>query len=857
MAPSEKQPFYDPVPPTYDEALAGSSRDYIWEAPRSPIDDRDVNETESQSLLHRSNGAPSSSRRPDGYRPPTVESDVSDIESLLESDTDDEEAAQVRREIQEMDVEEPSSSRGSRWGKRIGLSLPKWRWSWTPRLPRISLPRVRIQLPSQPASTEGAEAAEGEARTQTRWQWNLPKVNSMVAVIVFARLLAAFIVLGFVYLLFASDIFNSWGGQLGTGFRFQAEDLRVHILSNIDARRMRASVKHFSSYAHIAGTEGDYATAMDMESMFSRAGLDEVRLDEYLAYINYPTKDGRAIQILDDKGEKAIWTAKLEEEERGGETAGHQTYAFHGHSKSGDVKGPLIYANYGSREDFKRLQDKGVKTEGAIALVRYYGTQSDRALKVKAAELAGFAGCIIYSDPADDGFGKGDVAPGGRFMPEDGVQRGSVSLMSWVVGDVLTPGWASKEGLPRMKVDEAPGLVGIPSLPLAWRDAKVLLQHLKGHGDKAPDEWKGGVPDVKEWWIGDDKSPIVRLKNEQDANDKQPIWNVYGKIIGMEQAAKSIIIGNHRDSWAFGATDPHTGTAIMVEMARIFGDLIMRGWRPLRTIEFMSWDAEEYNLIGSTEYVENNIEALRQDAYAYINLDTAVSGSEFHAAGSPVLEKSLLHALNRIADPNLNATLKELWDERGSKLEGLGAGSDYVAFQDIAGTSSIDLEFRGELYPYHSSYDNFELVEKVIDPDFTYHGLMAQVVGLLILDLADKAIVPLDVVAYGNALDQWVADLEDWAKKNTEKGINLDFKELKDAVGAVQQNGTEFVKWENIWDRTIMQNGGWEGNEIGADRLRYNDIAGNFDAALLDLERDGGVSTFRVSLSSKTPTILT
>lgn len=841
MAPSEKQPFYDPIPPTYDEALASGSRDYVWDAPRSPIDDRDANEAESQSLLNRSNGAPSSSRRPGGYRPPTVESDTSDIDSLLESDTDEDEAAQVRQEMQEMDVEEPSSSSGSLWGKRIGFSLPKWKWSWRPRLPRIPLPRMRIQLPSQPADTEGGETND-EQRTEMRWRWNFPKVNGMVAIIVFARLLAAFIVLGFVYLLVTSDFFNSWGGRLGTGFRFNAEDLRVHILNNVDARRMRASVKHFSSYAHIAGTEGDYATALDMERMFSKAGLDEVKLDEYIAYINYPTKDGRAIQILDEKGDKAVWTAKLEEEERGEETAGHQTWAFHGHSKSGDVRGPLIYANYGSREDFKRLEDKGVKTEGAIALVRYYGTQSDRALKVKAAELAGFAGCIIYSDPADDGFGKGDVAPGGRFMPEDGIQRGSVSLMSWVVGDVLTPGWASKEGLPRMKLDEAPGLVGIPSLPIAWRDAKVLLQHLKGHGEKTPDEWKGAVPDVEEWWMGDDKSPIVRLKNEQDANDKQPIWNVYGKIIGMEQAAKSIIIGNHRDSWAFGATDPHTGTAIMIEMARIFGDLIMRGWRPLRTIEFMSWDAEEYNLIGSTEYVENNLDVLREDAYAYINLDTAVSGSEFHAAGSPVLGRSLLHALNRIADPNLNATLKELWDERGGKLEGLGAGSDYVAFQDIAGTSSIDLEFRGERYPYHSSYDDFDLVENVIDPDFTYHGLMAQVVGLLILDLADRAILPMDMIAYGTALGLWVDDLEKWAKKHTEHGINLDFKELKHAVAAVQTNATEFGKWEDKWDQAIMQSAGWEGNDLGANRLRYNNIMGNFDAALLDLEMGGGVS---------------
>jgi len=404
---------------------------------------------------------------------------------------------------------------------------------------------------------------------------------------------------------------------------------------------------------------------------------------------------------------------------------------------------------------------------------------------------------------------------------------------------VLTPGWGSRDGLPRMKLDEAPGLVGIPSLPLAWRDAQVLLQHLKGHGKKVADEWKGGVPEVDEWWTGDEKSPIVRLKNEQDENEKQPIWNVYGKIVGMEQTAKSIIIGNHRDAWAFGATDPHTGTAVMIEMARIFGDLIMRGWRPLRTIEFMSWDAEEYNLIGSTEYVESNIETLREDAYAYINLDTAVSGSEFHAAASPVFERTLMRAISRIEDPHQNTTLKALWDEHGSKLEGLGAGSDYVAFQDIAGTSSIDLGFRGEDFPYHSSYDDFNLVEHVIDPEFTYHELMAQVVGLLILDLADKAILPFDMVAYGDALDDWVEDLSEWARDSG--GDKLDFKELRDAISAVKSNAVEFEKWESEWDREVMQSAGWEGADTSSARFRYNNKMGNFDAALLDLEMGGGI----------------
>jgi N-acetylated-alpha-linked acidic dipeptidase len=255
----------------------------------------------------------------------------------------------------------------------------------------------------------------------------------------------------------------------------------------------------------------------------------------------------------------------------------------------------------------------------------------------------------------------------------------------------------------------------------------------------------------------------------------------------------------------------------------------------------MSWDGGDYNFIGSTEFVEKNVDDLRDNAYAYINLDKAVIGNEFHAGGSPMLLKSLMQAMNRIADPKLNGTLKELWYDRGAELEGLAAHSDYVAFQNIAGTSCLDLEFRGDPYPAQSSYDNFDLVEQVIDPEFVYHGLMAQLMGLLVLDLADKAILPIDVTAYGPALEARVSDLEKWAGGRVDKDVNLSFKELKEAVKNVKEATEEFAKWEQIWDHAIMQNAGWETNDIGSQRFKYNDAVGNFDAALLDLEMGGGI----------------
>lgn len=544
----------------------------------------------------------------------------------------------------------------------------------------------------------------------------------------------------------------------------------------------------------------------------------------------------------------------LEESHNGEGTTGHQTLAFHGHSKSGDVKGPLIYANYGSREDFKWLHDSGIDTQGAIALVKYYGTEGDRALKIKAAELAGFAGCLIYSDPKDDGYLRGTEAPLGHFMPPDGVQRGGVSLMSWVVGDVLTPGWESKQGQPRMKPEQTPGLVQIPSLPLSWKNAQKLLQALKGVGHMCPEEWKGGVPDT-EWWTGDLSGPVVRLKNEQDEITNQPIWNVYGRIVGVEQPEKSIIIGNHRDAWSYGATDPGSGTAILMEMARIFGDLLARGWRPLRTIEFMSWDAEEYNLIGSTEFVENNLDGLRKDGYVYLNIDTPIIGNELHAAGSPVFQKILYGIIDRIYDPNLNTTLRELWDSRNAELEGLGAGSDYVAFQDIAGVSSLDLFFDGSdsglpYHPYHSSYDDFDYVDTVGDPGFTYHGMMAEILGLLILELADRPVLPFDMAAYANALNKWVGELVEWTKGKGVAEAGVDMKVLQEAAAEVTKAVGNFQEWEHVWQNSVLSANGWEPIRLGSKRCDYNNQMAQFESGLLDLAQGGGVRSSSLSRPS-------
>ncbi|KAF2453292.1 hypothetical protein BDY21DRAFT_356261 [Lineolata rhizophorae] len=743
------------------------------------------------------------------------------------------EEAALRRSMEQLEVLDPeapgSSSRGARmmrynFSKRISSLTTTLSSIQLPRFPSFrmpfSFPRfnfIRDRLPRLPENF--------------KLKWSI-----------IARLVGLFIVASLVYVFLVMEVLPS--ASIGMGQQFNPEWVRTAVQQSVDAEHIKDYLRHISSFDHVAGSEGDLYLAKWVEGLFRESRMDTVATLDYNVYLNYPKADGRRVAIIDPP--EQAWQAKLEEElaYKNPTPQQTQTMVFHGLSRAGNVTGPLVYANYGSREDFQKLADDGIDLEGAIVLVKYYGTQGDRAMKVKAAELAGAAGCLIYSDPDEDGFKKGDVWPDGRWRPKDGVQRGSVGLTSWVVGDVLTPGWASTFRADRISKDNNPGLVNIPSLPLAWRDAQRLLQELKGHGQKVPEEWIGGVPDVGEWWTGDQSSPTVHLMNLQDENEKQEIFNVMGLIDGVETSAKKVIVGNHRDSWCFGAADPGSGSAVMLEVVRVLGLLRAEGWRPLRTIEFASWDAEEYNLIGSTEYVEDHVEELRKNAVAYINVDVGVTGNSFRAAASPIMHKALRHALNRVSDPIRNVTLSSLWDERGAPLEGLGAGSDHVAFQEIAGCSSLDMGFEGPGYPYHSCYETFEWMEEYGDPGFIYHKALAEVWILLILELAQEPILPYDLKDYADAVKSYVSDLSQYsdskgARSDHNRRSSFDIKPLKDAAEKFEEAATTFMSWEEYWYTEVYGHGGFETNAVAMHRFHHNDKLCDFETDLLDLPRDG------------------
>ncbi|KAF2473314.1 Zn-dependent exopeptidase [Lindgomyces ingoldianus] len=805
---------HEAVPiPSYEEATSSHPPSRL--GPQEISDD-----AERQGLLGHNLSSQTSSRRRNGYyHPPSVQSArTSEESSGLGSPVPDDEDAELRAEMEEMDILDPESAddgrarrnraRG-RFSKRFymitntlssfqlhGLSWPSSAWAW-----------FRSKLPSIPE--------------EYRPGWA-----------VIARLAGLIVIIGLVYMLVVSEIM-----PVGSGFGqpFNPEWVRQFAQSKIETWRIQDNLKYITSYDHVAGSEGSFYLGQWIQEKLKESHVDKLAHDEYWVYLNYPKENGRRVAIVDPP--ELAWEAKLEEEPAY-DPPRPQTAAFHGLSASGNVTGPLIYANYGSKQDFKRLWDSGVDVQGAVALVRYYGSQSDRAMKVKAAQNAGVAGLLIYSDPAEDGFKKGDVWPKGRWRPEDAVQRGSVALTSWIVGDVLTPGRASTKDEKRMPKDKNPGLVTIPSLPLSWRDAQKLLQSLKGKGEELPEEWVGGVPDIDGWYSGHpDTSPKVNLQNFQDEEEKQMIQNIFGSFEGLEDKAKKIIIGNHRDSWCFGAADPGSGTAVMLEVARVLGELRVQGWRPLRTIEFASWDAEEYNMIGSTEHVEANIDSLRANALAYINVDVGVTGENLWANGSPIFQHAWIRILDRISDPHRNKTLKELWNNGNGKIGGLGAGSDYVAFQDLAGCSSIDFGFSGPEHGdmYHSCYETFDWVAKYVDPGFTYHNLLAQIWVLLILELAQEPIVPFNLDDYAEVLGSQTLELVEWTEK---KGSNFDiemFDPLTRAVSTFKDRAKEFHSWEDYWYGQVYGTGGFEPQGLTVQRLAHNARMASFETHLLDL----------------------
>ena len=405
----------------------------------------------------------------------------------------------------------------------------------------------------------------------------------------------------------------------------------------------REHLRRLTAVPHVAGTKEDYATAIYVRDQLRSFGLN-AELKEYDVLLPYPVRPSIVELVAPRRERLTVKEAVIPEDPTS--SSDKIIPLFNGYSPSGDVTAPLVYVNYGLPPSYQALKKLGVDVKGKIVIARYGG--SFRGVKAKVAEENGAAGLIIYSDPADDGYMQGDVYPNGPWRPASSAQRGSVQYLFQYPGDPLTPGKPSVPGVPRIKIEEATNLTRIPVQPISYGDARRLLEQLRG--PLRPAGFQGGLPIP--YHVGGTDDVKVHLKTEMDYQIRK-IWNVVARIDGSDEKDRWVVMGNHRDAWTFGAVDPNSGTTAMLEAGRAFGQLLKNGWKPRRSIVLCSWDGEEYGLLGSTEWAEENAVELREKAVAYLNMDAAVSGANFGASSVPSMWRLIRTSTRDVRDPEV------------------------------------------------------------------------------------------------------------------------------------------------------------------------------------------------------------
>ncbi len=562
------------------------------------------------------------------------------------------------------------------------------------------------------------------------------------------------------------------------GFRDSAKELALEkqFLAVPDAKLAEQHLRALTSAPHIAGSPEDRQTAEYVAQRFRQAGL-ETEIVEYKVLLNYPVEI--SVDIVAPPGVNMHGPTREHVDGDLAENDPRVVMPYSGYSPSGDLEAEVVYANYGRPEDIAKLQQMGVDVKGKILLVRY--GQNFRGVKSFVAQQHGAAGVIIYSDPIDDGWFKGDKYPTGPWRPDTSVQRGSVGYTFEFPGDPTTPGVASVPSLPdaqRIAPEQSAELPRVPTTPLSYHDARPILENLAG--PDSPREWQGALPFT--YHVG--PGPVrVRLHLKQDYQYRA-IWDVIGMVRGSEAPDEWVVSGNHRDAWVYGAVDPGSGTAAMLETVHGIGELLKTGWRPRRTLVFGSWDAEEFGLIGSTEWGEQHERELA-NAVAYFNMDVAVAGPNFGASAVPSLKQFVRDVAKAVPGPK-GGTVYEAWLRHSARetltrgteppvtglnrsaevrsgdvsVGDLGSGSDYTVFLQHVGVPSTDIGSTGPYGVYHSTFDDFSWFTKFGDPTFAYEQEMARVFGVQALRMAQADVLPLDYEEYGNEIAAFLESAE-------------------------------------------------------------------------------------------------
>lgn len=575
-------------------------------------------------------------------------------------------------------------------------------------------------------------------------------------------------------------------------------------------------LRELTKAPHWASSPEDKATADYVAEKFREAGL-QTTIVPFRVLLNKPKKI--EITAFDANGQQLMSgpTPEHVSDAYGGDPTQDDPRilpAFNGSSPSGEVTAEVVYANYGTKQDFDELQRLGVSVRGKIVLVRY--GQNFRGVKVYIAQQRGAAGVLIYSDPSDDGYDRGDMYPRGPYRPATAVQRGSVQFLPIYPGDPETPGIASTPDLPDSQRITDPAKLNQPSIPanpLSYHDAAPILEALDG--PVVPHAWQGGLPFT--YHLGGTGSVKVHMHLEQDYA-LRTIWDVIGTIPGSDPAQTEdwVIAGNHRDAWVFGAVDPSSGTVAMLEAVHGLGELLKQGWRPRRTVVVASWDAEEEGLIGSTEWAEGHAAELAH-AVAYFNTDVGVSGPNFTASAVPSLKAFVRDVAREVPSPQ-GGTVYEQWlrSQQGSVQAGrtnpfvaasnspvktedvrvgdLGSGSDYTPFIQHLGVPSTDVGSDGPYGVYHSAFDDYNWFIRNADPTFVYEQEMARIFGLEILHMADAEVLPYDYGLYGHEVSAYI---ETASRQAAAVEMPVDFSAAKAAAARFTAAGERVYQLQN------------------------------------------------------------
>lgn len=525
-------------------------------------------------------------------------------------------------------------------------------------------------------------------------------------------------------------------------------------------------IQKMSAEPHWVGTKFGEENAKWMRDQFKSWGYD-AKIETYHVLFPYPTE--RVLELTGPTQYKAKLTAVPVEGDPYTAQGDALLPSYNAFSTDGDVEGELVFVNYGIPKDYEELEKLGISVKGKIVIAKYQG--SWRGIKPKLAAENGAIGCIIYSDPQDDGYGRGDVYPKGAFKNKTGVQRGSVMDMPTYPGDVLTPGYGATKDAKRLTKEEAPTITKIPVLPISYEDAQPLLEALDG--PVAPESWRGGLPIT--YHIGPGKAK-VRLKLKFDWQ-LVPAHNVIATMKGTEFPDQWVVRGNHHDAWVHGANDPVSGMVALMEEARAVGELAKKGQKPKRTLVYCAWDAEEPGLIGSTEWVEDHKKELQEKVVAYINTDGNGRGF-LGVGGSHSLQSMVSEVAGAVTDPQTKVSVKERRIARDMvnggndtfELYALGSGSDYTPFIQHAGIASLNLGFGGENEggEYHTIYDTYPHYKRFKDPEFAYGVALANTAGRITLRLANADIIPLDFSAWYKTVSGYLEEImEETAKMRT------------------------------------------------------------------------------------------